>query len=231
MATPMSTLSIIVPVLNEEQTLGRSLEHLAGQGEIIVVDGGSTDKTVEIAQSAGATVIFSPLGRAVQMNIGAKSSSGDNLFFLHADTFAPKGFKQLIGTTLDNPTVAMGAFALGFNSGEKKLKAIAKVANLRSRFLQLPYGDQGFFMARSRYTEIGGFPEIEIMEDFVFVRKMKRLGRIVHLPDPVCTSSRRWQNFGCIKTTVINQLIVGGYLLGVSPSRLARMYQRLRGLN
>lgn len=226
----MKTLSVIIPALNEEQTLAKTLDYLSGQGEIIVVDGGSTDETVEFAQNYGATVLSSLPGRGAQMNTGAYNSSGDNLLFLHADTLPPIGFSELIEKTLECPDVAMGAFALGFNKTEKKLQGIAKAANLRSRLLNLPYGDQGFFMTRSRFDEIGGFPEIEIMEDFVFVRKMKSLGKIVHLPEPVTTSSRRWKNLGCIKTTLINQLIVGGYLVGVSPARLSRMYKRLRGL-
>ena len=226
----MKTLSIIIPTLNEEQTLAKTLECLAGQGEIVVVDGGSTDRTVELAQNYGATVLSSLPGRGAQMNAGSCSSSGDILLFLHADTLPPIGFRELIKKTLKSPDVAMGAFALGINTTEKKILAIAKAANLRSQLLHLPYGDQGFFMTRSRFDEIGGFPEIEIMEDFVFVRRMKSLGKIVHRPEPVTTSSRRWENLGCIKTTLINQLIVGGYLLGFSPAKLSRMYKRLRGL-
>lgn len=226
----MTTLSIIIPVLNEEQILGKSLDWLAGHGEIIVVDGGSTDGTVELAEKRGVTVLSSVPGRAMQMNTGAQYSSGDNLLFLHADTLPPSNFKKMIETTLAGATVAMGAFALGFDSTEKKLLTIARLANLRSQLLHLPYGDQGFFMTRSNFDLIGGFPEIEIMEDFVFVRMMRRLGKIVHLPAPVITSSRRWKNLGYLKTTIINQLIVAGYLFGIPPARLSRMYQRLRGL-
>jgi rSAM/selenodomain-associated transferase 2 len=226
----MKTLSVVIPALNEECTLAKTIEYLSGEGEIIVVDGGSTDRTVEIAQKYGATVLSSLSGRGAQMNAGACNSSADNLLFLHADTLPPIGFRAFIEKTLENPDVAMGAFALGFNTTEKKLLGIAKAANLRSQLLHLPYGDQGFFMTRSRFDEIGGFPEIEIMEDFVFVRKMKSLGEIVHRPEPVTTSSRRWKNLGCIKTTLINQLIVGGYLVGVSPAKLSRMYKRLQGL-
>ncbi len=226
----MKTLSIIIPALNEEQTLVKTLDCLTGQGEIVVVDGGSTDRTVELATNYGATALSSLPGRGIQMNAGACNSSGDNLLFLHADTLLPTGFRELIEKTLESSGVAMGTFSLGFNTTEKKLLAIAKAANLRSQLLHLPYGDQGFFMTRSKFDEVGGFPEIEIMEDFVFVRRMKSLGEIVHRPEFVTTSSRRWHNLGCIKTTLINQLIVGGYLVGVSPARLFRMYKRLRGL-
>lgn len=229
------TISVIIPTLNEEHVLERTLAALqngssAGRCEPIVVDGGSSDATVTLARAAGAKVIESPRGRGCQMNAGAAVSSGDILLFLHADTLLPVDFPHLIEETLVRPGIAAGAFSLAIASREKSLAAIAYLANLRSRFLHLPYGDQALFTSKRIFAEAGGFPEIAIMEDYVFVRRLHKLGRIVILPAKATTSARRWQNMGILRTTLINQLIVGGYAMGVPPVTLAKWYRRLRGV-
>ena len=230
------TISVIIPTLNEERVLGPTLAALqmgssAGRCELIVVDGGSSDSTVSLARAAGARVIESPRGRGRQMNAGAAAASGGILLFLHADTLLPAGFSQLIEEALAKPGVAAGAFSLAIDSRTKGLAAIAFLANLRSRFLHLPYGDQALFTTKNIFVAVGGFPEIAIMEDYVFVRQLHKLGRIVILPAKATTSARRWQNMGILRTTVINQFIVGGYAIGVPPAALARWYQRLRGVD
>lgn len=225
------SLSVIIPTLNEEQNLVKTLEGLDVESEKIVVDGGSTDKTTSIAQQAGCEVLTSPPGRGSQMNLGAGTASGNILLFLHADTLLPHGYRQLIEKSLADPRVALGAFSLGFESSERKMRFIAGSANFRSRIFQLPYGDQALFTTAVRFSSLGGFPETEIMEDFIFVRKMRKTGKIAILPESVITSARRWQNMGILRTTLINQLIVTGYLLGIPPSRLARLYQRLKGVS
>lgn len=224
-------LSIIIPTLNEEFSLGKTLQHLDPSNERIIVDGGSTDKTVTLARQAGCTTLTSPPGRAGQMNLGAQTATGSILLFLHGDTLVPHGYQQLIERSLGGPKVALGAFSLGFDTSEKKMQLIATCANLRSRYLQLPYGDQALFTTRDLFFSLGGFPEVEIMEDYIFVRNMKKKGRIATLPEKVITSARRFQNLGMFRTTVINQLIITGFTLGVPPAKLARLYQRLKGVS
>jgi rSAM/selenodomain-associated transferase 2 len=228
-------ISIIIPTLNEEQVLGKTLCRLqnaknSANCELIIVDGGSSDATLSIAQKAGCKTISSPRGRGRQMNSGAAAAMGEVLLFLHADTLLPDNFPGLILNATNQPGIAAGAFSLAIDSPSKVLATIACLANLRSRRLRLPYGDQALFTTRTMFAAIGGFPEIEIMEDFVFIQKIKKIGKIVILPERATTSARRWQNMGIIRTTLINQLIVCGYSLGVPPVKLAGWYRRLRGI-
>lgn len=229
MKTPVA---VIIPTLNEERVLGRTLAALADSSncERIVVDGGSSDATVSVARAAGAKIIESPRGRGRQMNAGAAAASAAGLLFLHADTLLPADFPQLVHTALSRPGVVAGAFSLAIDSEAKSLATVAFFANLRSRFLRMPYGDQAIFTTRRMFAAVGGYPEMAIMEDFAFVRHLQKRGRIVTLPEKAITSARRWQNIGTLRTTLINQLIVCGYVLGVSSPILARWYQRLRGV-
>ncbi len=226
-------ISIIIPTLNEEDVLGKTLHRLQQRKdcEVIVVDGGSSDATLQLAQDAGCTTISSNTGRARQMNLGAATATGEVLLFLHADTLLPHNFLELILEAVNRPHFAAGAFSLAIDSPAKSLAVIARLANLRSRLLHLPYGDQALFTHRTMFTTVGGFPEMEIMEDFVFIKKMKQQGKIIILPECATTSARRWQNMGLIQTTLINQLIVCGYGLGVSPVLLAKWYRRMRGVS
>lgn len=225
-------LSIIIPTLNEEHVLGRTLARLQKKNscEVIIVDGGSSDTTVAIAQKTGCKIIFSPKGRSRQMNLGAAEATGEVLLFLHADTLLPDNFSALIFDAVKRPGFVAGAFSLAIDSPSKSLAFIARLANLRARMLNLPYGDQALFTTRKVFSAIGGFPEIDIMEDFVFMRKMKKEGRILILPECATTSARRWENLGILRTTFINQLIICGYSLGVSPATLAGWYRRMRGV-
>ncbi|MEE4313089.1 MAG: TIGR04283 family arsenosugar biosynthesis glycosyltransferase [Desulfofustis sp.] len=225
-------LAVIIPALNEEEQLPATLDALSGEPslEIVVADGGSTDTTVALARSAGCRVVGGPPGRGRQLNIGVAASTAELLLFLHADTRLPPGFAATVEQTLARREVALGAFSLAIDSNAPSHVLLARLANLRSRWLSLPYGDQALFTTRMRFEQVGGFPEIEIMEDFVFVRRMRRVGRIVTLPERATTSARRWHNLGVVQTTLINQLIVCGYAAGVKPARLARWYRRLRGV-
>lgn len=229
------TLSIIIPTLNEEQVLGKTLTRLEDQNnseviEVIVVDGGSSDTTLALAESGGCRTIASAKGRGRQMNAGAAAARGEVLLFLHADTLLPDNFSQLILDAVCRPSFAAGAFSLAIDSPARSLATIAWFANLRSRVLQLPYGDQALFVNKSMFDALGGFPEMAIMEDFVFIRKIKKAGKIIILPEPVMTSARRWQNIGILRTTLINQAIVCGYSLGIPPATLAGWYRRMRGV-
>lgn len=225
-------ISVIIPTLNEEGNLAETLSRLNSSDnlEIIVADGGSGDATVEIAKSHGAQVIFSPKGRSIQLNRGVEASSGELLLFLHGDTMLRDGFAPLIRHTMKRPDCCAGAFSLKIDSTRLSLFLIAYCANLRSRLLQMPYGDQGIFTSRNMYDRVGGFAEVAIMEDYIFIRDIRKHGKIYLLDEAALTSARRWQNMGIIRTTLINQLIVVGYSCGVKLPTLARWYQRLKGV-
>ncbi len=226
-------ISVIIPTLNEAQhipvVVGSAKED--ENCEVLVVDGGSLDATCAFAAAAGARVIHSSTGRANQLNRGAREASGDLLLFLHGDSILPQHFGVPLRAALDDPLVAAGAFSLYIKSDKKILKFIAACANMRSRLLGLPYGDQAFFITASGFSDLGGFPQMEIMEDFVFIRNAAKTGKVVILPQQVVTSSRRWQNMGILRTTLLNQLIVFGYTLGVPPQVLTDWYNRGKGVN
>ena len=193
--------------------------------EVIVVDGGSKDNTVRLVQDMGVKVIVAPLGRGKQMNVGATVATGDILLFLHADTQLPSGFAAIVRETLSLPKIIAGAFELKIDGEGQSLRFIERMTNWRSRFLSLPYGDQAIFLKASVFKEIGGFPELPIMEDFQLIRQLKRRGKIAIARPPVLTSARRWQKLGVLRTTIINQLIIIGYFLGFPPILLRRFYQ------
>jgi hypothetical protein len=222
----LNRISIIVPALNEAPYITATLQS-ARRGrphEILVVDGGSTDDTVALARAAGVQVIQSQPGRARQMNAGAAQAAGNTLVFLHADTLLPGDYPEVVAGTLRDPAVAAGAFR--FQMGEKLAGQwlIEWAANLRSQRRQSPYGDQALFLRRSLFEEIGGFAGLPIMEDCEIVRRLRKRGRVVTASAPAITSGRRWRRLGLVRTTLINQLVILGYLGGVSPERLAALY-------
>lgn len=218
-------ISIIIPVLNEAYHLAKTLAVLseATNVELIVVDGGSQDETIAVAQTADAKVISSIPGRAVQMNLGAVIASGDILLFLHADTRLPLKFDTIIRETLAHSIA--GAFELKIDLPSVGVRLVEWGTNLRSRYLQLPYGDQAIFLKKSVFEAVSGFSELPIMEDFEFVQRLKQHGNIKIVPASVLTSGRRWQTLGVVRTTLINQFIIAAYLLGVSPDRLKQWYR------
>jgi hypothetical protein len=220
-------ISIIIPVLNEAAAIAQTLEvaQQASQAEIIVVDGGSQDDTVAIAQSLGVKVISAAACRAQQMNAGAKIATGEVLLFLHGDTLLPADFATQIRQALISPGVISGAFALKIDSAVPGIRLIEWVVNWRSRFLQMPYGDQAIFLRAKTFHSMGGFAELPIMEDFKLMRQLKKKGAIAIVSDPVITSSRRWERLGLLRTTLINQAVILAYFLGVSRDRLARWYR------
>ena len=220
-------LSVIIPALNEEAQLPATLASLSGvpRVEIIVVDGGSSDATLDVARDAGVRTLAAHPPRAIQMNAGAGLTAGDTLLFLHADTRLPRDVVQQVRQTLASARVAAGAFHLAIDGNGIGLRAIERVANWRSRLLQMPYGDQTLFMRRDLFWELGGFPPIPIMEDFELVRRLKRRGRIALAPGRARTSNRRWLRLGAVKTWLINQAIIAGYYAGVPPKRLAVWYR------
>ncbi len=230
MSTDRKTLSIsiIIPALNESETLGRCLQRLVSvrDVEVIVADGGSTDSTIDTARAHGATTLHAAPGKASQMNAGAQKAQGDILLFLHADTELPQGFADRARDALSLPGIAAGAFRLAIDGNDFGLRIIERLVNFRAVFLQMPYGDQGIFMTAENFAAVGGFPDLPIMEDFELVRRLKRKGRIRILQMAAKTSARRWQRLGVMRTTLVNQAIILGYLLGVDPKRLAKWYRK-----
>ncbi len=222
-------ISIIIPVLNEAAIIEKTLNSLNQQPniEIIIVDGGSDDHTVTLVESLGFKVISCPQrGRASQMNLGAQMATGDILLFLHADTCVPPDYQQWIQKTLSLSHTVAGAFSLVIDSPRFSRRLIEIMANWRSRFCSLPYGDQAIFLKTATFWELGGFAQLPIMEDFEIIQRLKRKGKITIVPAPVLTSDRRWRKLGVVKTTLINQLVIMGYYLGVSPAKLARLYRK-----
>lgn len=224
-------ISIIIPTLNEAGTIEPTISDLKqfSRAEIIVVDGGSQDETPDIATALGARVLRSAPCKAKQMNAGAAAATGEILLFLHADTHLPKNFENSVQATLVRKDVIAGAFSLGIEADAGGLRYIERVANWRSRFFQMPYGDQALFFPRKLFHEIGGYPEYPIMEDFELVRRLKRRGKIEILPESVQTSPRRWLNYGIFRTWLLNQVIIIAYYLGISLRRLSRWYRREKG--
>ncbi|MEA1948673.1 MAG: TIGR04283 family arsenosugar biosynthesis glycosyltransferase [Thermodesulfobacteriota bacterium] len=221
-------ISIIIPAINEANNIAKTIESI-GSGdkkEVIVVDGGSNDDTVRISKSLGARVITSTPPRARQMNRGAAQATGDVLVFLHADTRLPEKFEDFIFNSFKQPGTIAGAFELRIDSPMPGLRLIERLANWRSRFFKMPYCDQAIFISSRVFHQIGGFPDIPIMEDFELVRRLQKKGEIVTLPVPVFTSPRRWQNLGILQTTLINQLVIAAYFMGIAPEVIARWYGR-----
>lgn len=226
-------ISIIVPVLNEAAIIGQTLKKLQGipDVEIIMVDGGSKDDTVAIAKNMGVKVItVAGRGRAAQMNAGVDIAQGNLLLFLHGDTQLPPDFVDLVTETLGQSEVIAGAFELAIEGKDRSLRWIEMLVKMRSHLFLLPYGDQGIFINKQVFTDLGGFSDLPIMEDFEFIQRLKRQGKIAIAPAAVTTSGRRWQKLGIWKTTLINQLIIAGYYLGISPTKLRNFY-RSRGNN
>ena len=179
-------ISIVVPVFNEENNIQNFLEQFDNSSdlEVIVVDGGSTDKTREkiadltTLDSKITLVSNGKLGRANQMNYGAKLAKSDILLFLHSDTVLPQDYQQTIEFFLKQKEVIIGAFQLKINSPKKALRIIEYMVNWRSRLLALPYGDQGFFLTKANFQLLGGFTELPIVEDFDLVQRAKKYGQI-----------------------------------------------------
>ena len=222
-------LSIIIPALNEAPILGEALHRLEDKtAEIIVVDGGSQDATVEIARRHTPHVFVSAKGRGCQQDIGAHQARGNVLLFLHADTRLPPGFLSLVSQALADSKVVFGAFSLAIHPSSPALKLVASVANLRSRFFKLPYGDQAVFVRREAYFQVGGFRDWPVMEDVDLVRRLRRAGGFRLARGEVQTSARRWEQGKVVMTTLRNWLRMIRFFLGVSPNVLARSYPDTR---
>ncbi|AGF52857.1 slr0092 [Synechocystis sp. PCC 6803] len=234
-------LSIIIPVFNEAKILQKSptenTRQYLGQFtedqriEILIIDGGSQDSTVELCQTYADSlplhVFISPqTGRANQMNYGASLSRSEWLLFLHLDSILPHDFFTQIAEILTNSSYIAGAFGLTIDLPGRPYRWLEKLILWRSIYAQKPYGDQGLFIQRQDFQQLGGFADLPIMEDYQFMQKLgKQRGKVAIAGGKVITSGRRWQKLGLLRTTAINQLVVAGYHLGVSPQTLVHWYR------
>ena len=219
-------LSVIIPVFNEEGRLEKIIENVTNvDAEIIVVDGGSKDSTVKLAEKFRVTVINSPKGRSLQMNAGAAASRGNILLFLHADTMVPENYIDLIFETLMDRRLAAGAFSFKTDMDNTFMRFIEYLANLRSRFLKLPYGDQGIFISKADFERAGRIPGVPVAEDIFLIRNLKKFAKIKTIPEKSVTSARRWQRHGFLKTTFVNVVIFFGCYLGIKPEKLYAVYK------
>ncbi len=221
-------ISVIMPVLNEELRIGARLRELAAFPEVVVVDGGSSDATAGIVRAAGgARLVAGPRGRALQMNAGARLARGEVLLFLHADCSLPPDALERIEAVLRNPAVVAGAFRTWHVADDGRRAIWLHLADLRSRYSGLPYGDQALFVRRKIFAEVGGFPEQPLMEDLELSRRLRRRGRIVIVRSRVRVSGRRFLRHPLRDTLLVN-LFPLLYRLGVPAQRLARYYQDVR---
>jgi rSAM/selenodomain-associated transferase 2 len=223
-------ISVIVPVLNEEKSIGATLEALLPLApyEIIIVDGGSTDCTWTIAEQYRVSVMSSQRGRARQMNRGARQASGDVLLFLHADTRLPNSAFADIAAALANPRCVGGRFDVELDGAHWMLPMVARLISYRSRVTKVGTGDQALFVRREVFARMGGFPDIPLMEDIAFCRALKQLGAVACLRSRVITSARRWEVDGVWRTIFRMWTLKLLYLAGVAPARLKQFYADTR---
>lgn len=227
-------ISVIIPVYREEKTIQHTLAHLSlippmDSKEIIIVDGEPNGNTIQsISQHFDVIKIIGEKGRSTQMNKGAAFASGDILLFLHADTRLPKNaFNSIIVTSMPK-RVGAGAFQLGIDAEGACFRLIETTVRIRTHLTQTAYGDQAIFVKRKCFNEIGGYPDIPIMEDVELIRKIKKTGKKISiLPASVKTSARRWKTEGVVYCTLRNWLLFLLYSSGVHPSKLARLYPHI----
>ncbi len=227
-------LSIIIPVLNEAERIGPLIESLRQLSdvsevttEIIIVDGGSTDTTLENAQAADL-VLISPRGRSKQQNLGAERAQGEVLLFLHADCQLTRGCLKDAVTILNHPRTSAGCFTQQIDHPRRRYRLMERGNRLRTRTLQWAYGDQGLFLKRALFNELGGFPDVPFLEDLLFSKTLARRGKIRVSEQRIVVSARRWERQGMLRQTLKNWGIITMAHAGVSPHWLARFYPNVR---
>jgi rSAM/selenodomain-associated transferase 2 len=224
----MSKLSIIIPVLNEGEGIAAALDALAGMRalgtEVIVVDGGSRDATIQRARLRADLVISAPRGRAVQMNAGAAKATGDILLFLHADTQLSRHADHVVLSGLERSGRAWGRFDVKIEGRHPLLIVVGFLMNIRSRLTGIATGDQAIFARRDAFQEAGGYPEIPLMEDIALCKRLKRVSRPLCVSERAITSGRRWEENGVLATMVLMWRLRFAYFFGADPKELARQY-------
>ena len=220
-------VTVIIPTLNEEDWIAGAVTSAfaAGAAEVIVADGGSTDRTARLATSAGARMLLSEPMRARQLNLGADAASHETLVFLHADSRLPAGAAAEVEEALMNGA-DFGGFRIAFAEPSRRLRVAAAMINLRTSVTRCPWGDQAQFIRRETFLKAGGFLEMPLMEDYELAMRMKRHGRSVLLPMTVTTSGRRFLRKGLLRTAAHNWRTIIRYRLGADVDALARGYRR-----
>lgn len=222
------TVSVVIPTLNEEQSLRQtlaSLQRLAGHWEVIVADSSSVDRTVEIARAAGARVVAeAPAGRGAALNAGAAAASGDILLFLHADSWLPSTAYASITAVLADPAVAATGFRLRMDRDEWRFRILSSIATARFRVQRTFFGDQAIAVRRRDFERVGGYREVLLMEDVELSRRLRERGRLELLPGHVTTSARRFERGGVLRTLARMSLLQMAYAAGIPGDRLQRWY-------
>ncbi len=222
-------ISVIVPTLNESDCIVATLDRLKpfreDGHEVIVVDGGSQDETVDLAIPLADKIIKSTPGRAQQMNIGANQASGDVLWFLHADTMVPDNAIQHIHLALEDKKYQWGRFDIRLAGNQRLLRLIERLMNLRSRITGIATGDQGIFVRRETFESVSGYTPIPLMEDLDISKRLKKRSRPCCLDAKLITSSRRWEENGILRTIFLMWRLRLAYAFGVKPEKLAHDYK------
>jgi rSAM/selenodomain-associated transferase 2 len=216
------SVSVVIPALDEERRVAAAIASVRTADEVLVVDGGSSDRTRFVAAEAGARVIESPRGRGVQLDRGARAARGDWLLFLHADTRLEPGWRGALEGLA--PRVVGGAVRFALETARPAGAYAEWAVALRCRVLGLPFGDQAIFCRRAAYERAGGFPHEPLFEDVAFFLRLRRVGETALLPVRAVSSPRRWERDGPALTTLRNNALVLLFLAGVAPSRLSRLY-------
>jgi len=231
------TIGVIIPTLNEEATLSNTLSLLTQlqMDEVVIVDGGSQDRTREIAQtymakdsSQTGQFITSAKGRACQMNTGGLSAQSDILIFLHADTHLPRETRHVIEEAMQREESVGGRFDVQFEIDRGYAWVISRMMNWRSRWSRISTGDQAIFVRRTTFQQLGGFANIPLMEDIEFSYRLKQAGSVIPLRSKVTTSFRRWEQQGPLRTILHMWTLRFGYWLGISPHTLQQFYGTVR---
>ena len=228
MTAAAARISVIIPTLEAEHSIAAAIASADGADEILVVDGGSRDRTCAVATAAGATVLTTAAGRGRQLAVGARAANGDVFLFLHADSRLPTGFAGEVRHVLGEDRCSWGRFELRFDRETPLLRLIARLISYRSRLTRGATGDQAIFVRRDAYERVGGISEDVLFEDVALCRRLKQDGKMGVPAGFVITSSRRWRRHGTLRTSVRMWVLKALYLAGVPAARLARFYPHVR---
>jgi len=222
-------VSCIIPVYNEEKLIGSTLDNLSRfEGlEIIVVDGGSSDRSRDVINTYPVTSISSPKGRSHQMNVGAAVAKGSILLFLHADCILEPGALEAVSEAIGQGSIG-GCFTQEINGRNIFYRSIEFSGNIRAKIAKVFYGDQGIFVRKDAFLKIGGFDSVVLFEDVIFSRKLKKVGKVCVLNSKVYAEPRRWKTQGIVKATLINWLVTVGFISGIPTKILSKIYCDIR---
>ncbi len=215
-------IAVVIPTLDEAETVEAAIVSARTADEIVVVDGGSLDRTADRARAVGSQVLLSPRGRARQLDLGWRATGAEVVLFLHADTRLPLGWADAVRNALGDPRVVGGAFRLRFDERTFAMRFIEWGAQRRAAWAGLPYGDQAIFARRTALEAIGGIAQVPIAEDLDLARDLRRHGRLALLPLAIATSARRYQKHGALRTWARHTIALAAWRLGVDRARIAR---------